>query len=270
MPAERQKKTSKACKSATVGGPCVVGAVPGVKTLEREENIRKALHDIIFEKISIAEASRRYQLPTSTLQDRQKGAQPRHKVHETNQKLTPMEEAALTEYCRQKGWRGEPLTIQEIRHAANQISGATVGENWVYNFRKRNPSISPRTTQKAESKRSQGLNPEAVSSFYEELQRVIKEYDIYPCDIWNADEKGVFMGGGEIKFRTLVASEMKQAFSTGDENRKMVTVLECIRSNGESIPPLLIHEGAAPDGEWIRLNPINARCAFIHSLRYNH
>jgi hypothetical protein len=205
--------------------------------------------------MSASQACKQHGLATTTLHARLHGAKPRHVVHDQNQKLTPHEEQALAEYCRQKGWRGEPLKLEEIRKLASEISGTHVGLNWVYKFKNRNPSIASRTTQKAESKCSKALNPEAVKSFYDELERVFREYDIHPSDIWNADEKGVFLGGGEIKFRTLVAAEMHQAFSTGDENRKMVTVIECIRSNGESISPLLIHEGLAPDGEWIRDNP---------------
>jgi hypothetical protein len=200
-----------------------------------------------------------HRVPSTTLFRRLRGAKSRRAANEPNQILTFQQEKALVHYIRLRGWRGEPVTMQDAVNLAAKISGRDVASGWIYRFMNRNPEIKRRWTKKGESKRAQGLNGMSVESFFNLLKEEMEGNDIRGFDIWNADEKGVFLGGGEIRFRAIVNEAQKQAFATGDENRKMVTVLECIRSNGEKIPPLLIHEGSAPDGQWILHNPCSAR-----------
>jgi hypothetical protein len=227
-----------------------------------EEDLQEAVDTVRSGALKFAEAVRKHKVPPATLCRRLKGAKPRQEANEPNQILTRQQEKALVHYIRLRGWRGEPVTMQEAVNLAAKISGKDIGMGWINRFMARNPEVNRRWTKKGESKRAQGLNAMSVESFFKELKEQMENNEIRGFDIWNADEKGVFLGG-EIRFRAIVDETQKQAFATGDENRKMVTVLECIRSNGEKIPPLLIHEGAAPDGEWIKHNPCGARYAIL-------
>jgi hypothetical protein len=81
---------------------------------------------------------------------------------------------------------------------------------------------------------------------------------VVPDNIWNCDEKGFQANGGVVRRRVIVGNDQKDPKITGDESRKMVTVLECVNARGVAIAPLIIHEGAEKDGEWIANNPCKA------------
>ncbi|CAG8674785.1 10374_t:CDS:1 [Acaulospora colombiana] len=225
-----------------------------------EEDIQAAMKNVRNGTQELWEASKAFSIPKNTLRDRLNGSKPRQEVDQENQLLSPQEERALVQYIKYRGWRGDPVGLQETRELAGKITGqGTPGEGWVYRFMKRNPDIRGKWAKKGESKRAQAVKEAVALEYFEILKEQIETYDIHPSDIYNADEKGIFMGGGSIRFRALVDVGQKQAFSTGDENRKMITVLECICVNGTTTPPLLIHEGTGHDLEWARHNPCQAR-----------
>jgi hypothetical protein len=223
--------------------------------------LNEVVQKIQEKKLTFAQAQISHpEIPKATLINRLQGATDRHKANESRQTLLPWMELALVQYAMQRGWRGDPLSLLELRELAGKIAGCpTLPKGWAYRFLDRHPNLKRGWTKKGEQKRAQALNGSTVQEYFEILKDIIEEKEIHPSDIYNADEKGVFLGGGNIRFRAVVAKAQKQAFATGDENRKMLTVLECIGVGGKLLPPLLIHEGASHDGEWSRDNPCQAR-----------
>ncbi|CAG8708831.1 12013_t:CDS:1 [Acaulospora colombiana] len=223
------------------------------------ENLQNAIKDVQTGVRSFAAAWKFHNIPKGTLYDRLNGAKSRHEANETNQILSPPQEEALTYYIQYRGWRGDPVTSLEARELAARIGNCDLpAEGWFYRFLRRGQNLRMGWARKGEGKRAQAMKRVTTSDYFDLLQEQIEKYDIHPSDIYNADEKGIFMGGGDIRFRAVVDANQKQAFCTGDENRKMVTVLECIGARGDSIRPLLIHEGIDVDGEWVRKNCCNA------------
>ena len=49
----------------------------------------------------------------------------------------------------------------------------------------------------------------------------------------------------------MVGSNQTNPKITADESRKTVTILECVSAAGATIGPLVIHEGAEKDAEWV-------------------
>jgi hypothetical protein len=117
----------------------------------------------------------------------------------------------------------------------------------------RHPELRRCWAKQGESKRADALSKSNTDSFFELLAEAKKGID--PDCIWNCDEKGIVENGGSFRRRVIVGSDQKDPKITGDESRKMVTILECISAVGHVIPPLVIHQGAEKDGEWIRSNP---------------
>jgi Tc5 transposase DNA-binding domain len=236
------------------------------QTLNRrytEQNVQEAIQLVQSGKITRNQASKQTQVPLSTLLGRLAGAATRSSAHEHQQCLTSAQEKQLSDYCRVRGWRSQPLTIASIRKTASDICGHTVGKNWIYEFQKRHPELHMRTSKKHESKRARGLNKTAVDSFYGILEEVARDFDIHPYDRYNIDEIGKQAGAGDLRRRVIVDADQKEAGVTANEDRSMVTVLKCIQSNGDRMTPHIIHASAVEDLEWTRDNPLKARYAYL-------
>jgi hypothetical protein len=207
--------------------------------------------------VSVAEAAREFGVNPKTLAGRRGGKKSRKESHEDQQHLTHIEEKGLAIFCKNRGWRGEPVDLTELRTLASEICKQDVGENWIYAFYKRHPGLRRRWAKAGESKRANGLNRTNVKSFFEALAEARE--GVNPDCIWNVDEKGLQENGGCIRRRVIVGSDQRDPKITADESRKMVTILECVSATGAAIRPLVIHEGVEKDGEWIRLNPCQAQ-----------
>ncbi|KIM22032.1 hypothetical protein M408DRAFT_324190, partial [Serendipita vermifera MAFF 305830] len=207
----------------------------------------------------IAEAARQFNIPPQTLSHRTRGIQSRKVAHQYQQLLTAVQELALARFCQARGWRGEPVDLVELRQLAKELCGHKVGDKWHLSFMKRHPEIKRRWAKGGESKRANALNRYNTASFYAELQKA-REGIGSKC-IWNCDEKGILENGGAIRRRVVVGSDQKDPKVTADESRKMVTIIECVSAAGAAIGPLVIHEGAEKDGEWIRANPCGSGLA---------
>jgi hypothetical protein len=224
-----------------------------------EENIKKALEACSKTnptRISIAEAARQYHIHPKTLGARARGRKSRDDAHAYRRLLTHSQEEMLVRWCQNRGWRGEPVGLLDLNAMVEEIAKQKVGNSWIRRFLERNPEVRPRWAKRGESKQASGLNRFNVKSFFEALAKAREGVD--PDCIWNCDEKGIMENGGTIRRRVVVASDQKDPKITADESRKMVTILECVSAVGASTRPLVIHEGAEKDAEWVRFNPCGA------------
>jgi hypothetical protein len=211
-------------------------------------------------KLSIAEAAKKFHVPASTLGDRMRGKGPRSDADAKHQILTPEREAIIVQYLQARGWRNEPVDLVELHSLAQKLRAdptIPIGKNWYYSFLSRHPGLKRRWAKKGEAKRASGLNRSNKDSFFTQL--AIAREGVDPDCIWNCDEKGIIENGGTSRRRVLVGSDQTDPKITGDESRKMVTVIECVSAVGGVIAPLIIHEGAEKDAEWIRSNPCGAQ-----------
>jgi hypothetical protein len=232
---------------------------PASQNPHSEENIKKALNACSRAnpaRISIAEAARVYHIHPKTLGARARGRKSRDEAHAHQRLLTHLQEEMLVRWCQNMGWRGEPVGLMDLRAMVADIAKQPVGLSWVGRFIERNPELKTRWAKRGESKRASGLNRFNKQSFFEALAKAREGVD--PDCIWNCDEKGIMENGGSFRRRVVVGSDQRDPKVTGDESRKMVTILECVSAVGASIPPLVIHEGAEKDGEWVRFNPCRA------------
>lgn len=102
------------------------------------------------------------------------------------------------------------------------------------------------------------MNDANVTLYYDELAEAITSENIQYQDIWNLNEKGLTMDSGVLHQCIAMGVDQLELQIPGDECRKMVTALECISAAGLYLLPLIIHEGAEKDDEWIRNNPCGA------------
>jgi hypothetical protein len=149
------------------------------------------------------------------------------------------------------------MTYRSVAHTAGEISGKLVRETWPKWFCKHHPDLKMKTTG-LEKARTNALNPSAINGFFNVLMDVIKEHDILPENIYNMDKKGIQLGIG-AKITAMVDHSQKSVYSIEDENRELVTIIECICADGSILHPSMIFQGLQQSSEWGCNNPCNAR-----------
>jgi helix-turn-helix, Psq domain/Tc5 transposase DNA-binding domain len=89
---------------------------------QRESMLQSALADLESGKYtSIRQAAKAYNIPRSTLADRQHGKPPRSVAHEQQQRLTPAQEEFLTEWILEQDLQGYTPSHTRIREMAARI-----------------------------------------------------------------------------------------------------------------------------------------------------
>ena len=65
------------------------------------------------------------------------------------------------------------------------------GEQWLADFRKRNPELSLRKRRSTSIARAPGFNKPVVKLFFEKYASVLEKHRLSPNRIYNADEMGI-------------------------------------------------------------------------------
>ena len=68
-----------------------------------------------------------------------------------------------------------------------------LGEKWHYQFMDRHPPVKKLFFRKVDSKRIKNYNSDAIHSFFEQYEAIIKHRKIKPNNTWNMDESGLQM-----------------------------------------------------------------------------
>jgi len=91
---------------------------------------------------------------------------------------------------------------------------------------------------------------ERLTKWFEDLQSIINKYDIEPGNLYNLDESGFAIGDVEASQRIINAT-IRQAFQAKPGRQEWVTSIECISTDGTSLPPLIIFKGENLSRQWI-------------------
>src|SRR5271156_4109132 len=95
---------------------------------------------------SIRQAAKAYNVPRSTLADRQHGKPLRSAAHEQQQRLTPAQEEFLTEWILEQDLQGYAPSHTRVREMAARILRMNgdiepLGKAWVPKYIQRNPRV---------------------------------------------------------------------------------------------------------------------------------
>lgn len=182
------------------------------------------------------------------------------------QALTPAAESALVDHIRLSAYSGYPLTPAQIREYANAVSrriGQTgpvdVGRNWLQGFLLRHPSIRPYWSRCPDNVRLTGTTEEDVRQWFHRLGEIMREYSVASTDVFNMDETGFMFGLGASERVVVSTGDLASRFSAQPGTRGSASVIECIGSGGQVLPPLIITKGKHRTvGEQRRMNGIPA------------
>lgn len=139
-----------------------------------------------------------------------KGRRTAAEYHLALQLLTTAEETVLVEKIQMLQDLGFPPEIYKITNFSRDILArkgvkAKVSNSWWKGFKRRHPEIATQWTNQMDFVRiARANNLEAMTKYFENLERAIIKYNIQPSDIYNMDEVGFRFGFAK---RTKVAND---------------------------------------------------------------
>ena len=144
------------------------------------------------------------------------------------------------------------LTRDSVLRLAYQIAKANkittrfneskqkAGKEWLRCFLSRHPEISLRTPEATSLARAAGFNRQRVDSFFQLLEKIVKEENVSSDRIYNMDETGF---SAVQKPQKVFARKGKHQVGsiTSCERGRNITFVCCVSASGQYIPPLVIY-----------------------------
>jgi hypothetical protein len=215
------------------------------------------------QKLTVRKASRLYNAPRSTLQNRLAGIQPQAIFNARKRKLLPTEEQTLVKWILDLDRRGFPSHIIDVRRMADVLLAARaqspppqpIGKSWVPRFVRSQPELRTKWNRKFHSQRAKSEDPAVINAWFKLVQEMRQTYGILDEDIYNFDETE-FTKGIAATSKVITSSDTNgQAAVVQPGNCDWITVIEAINTSGRSIPPFIILAGNLYQASWYRKLP---------------
>lgn len=243
------------------------------KTTETEARLQQAI--AVYKKDpnrSLRSIARDFKVTRQTLKNRLDGKPPHNKAQEQAMHLTHAEEKELVHWITTLTERGYTPRYRTIRELAEIIRNRRVlgvndnsiqlvnyeefGKDWVARFMSHHPQLASRHTKCIEASRIKDVSVERLIKWFEDLDSIIKEYNIEPENIYDMDESGFAIGDIEASQR-IINVETHQQFQAKPGRQEWITGVECICADGTFVPPLIIFKGETLSHQWIPPNISN-------------
>ncbi|KZL83394.1 transposase, partial [Colletotrichum incanum] len=221
-----------------------------------EYEVNQALADI-SNGHSARDASTKWGVPRSTLQNRLKGIQPRDTAFADLQRLSVSQEAKLASWVQIQADLGLAPTHQQIREFAQRILNAMgdtqpLGKRWVNAFIRRNPSIKVQRSRSIDSRRVNRASAKVIRDWFKYLA-IPAIIAIKPANRYNMDKTGILEGKGSNGL-VLGRAETKSVRKKQPGSRAWVSIIECISAEGIPLYPLVIYKGKTVQQQWFPLD----------------
>jgi len=175
------------------------------KNTLQEVRICRALEERRLEGTSFRKLADKYGVSSSALSDQERGSLTCQQSHAHEQRLTPVKEKALKDWCKKLDDWGFPPRMDLLRAIAGALAQiltkaeedpelAHLGQHWLSNFLNRQPSLSAKFSIQLDCQWVYGGNIPALKDYFAKLLCLIRTREIQPEDIFNMDEKGFIIG----------------------------------------------------------------------------
>lgn len=219
-------------------------------------------------KTSIRQVAREHGVRWETLRDRIKGAKPKAEVATAQQRLSPIEEAAIQRHIMKLEVWGWPPMVHQVQKMAIELLKAQgedlttnpLGINWHRGFLNRHLDLKSRIVPPLNKDRVIAEDPEQIARYFELYRTKKAEYNIHDDDVYNMDEKGVIMGI-LAKVRVICSRKTKKPKITQQGSREWVSLIECISSSGQVLSPFVIFKAKVLYKDWVKALPNGHICA---------
>ena len=123
-------------------------------------------------------------------------------------------------------------------------------------------------------KHAKNFNTTMINDYFDKMKALHLHFlgGIPSEHIWNMDEKGIQLGGGQknTSKKYFYLKDQKQKYRLKSDNLELITVLECVSAAGDAIPPsFCLQNGTVPDLHTLNDNQSGGcvyRCAFSYQL----
>lgn len=237
--------------------------------IEREARVQEAVAAVKEGKYTCYSAARVFNIPRQTLYDRVNGKLPRNQAHEAEQLLSHAEEKELIRWITLLTLTGYPPRYVTLLQMAEEIRKRRVknindddiqlvqyddiGDQWVQRFLRRHPELASVRPRSIDAVRVQDTSPERLQRWFDDLEKVMTEYNIKPENIYNMDESGFAIGEKEPG-RCIINARIRQQLQAKPGRQEWVTVVECVCADGTVVPPLVIFKAENLSRQWIPAN----------------
>jgi hypothetical protein len=196
------------------------------------------------------EVANRFGVDRTTLSQRHQGAsRSRAATSQQQQLLNPQQEEELVRYIERCTERSLPPTREMVRNFASAVAKWDASDAWVTRFLHcHKVDLTTKWSAGIDRNRHQADSHGKYDLYFQLLHRKIQEYNIEPGNTYNMDEKGFFVGittRSKRVFSKAVWQAKLRTAAIQDGNREWITLLACVCSNGEALPPALIYKGKA-------------------------
>ena len=232
-----------------------------------EDSLKKALDDVNNKKFNKYQASIRYNIPYSTLNDRLNEKNKKPSVGKGASPWISKEfETLLVEVIQKLSDWGHGLSFSIVRDFVkhylvsnkipNRFNDNTPGRDWYYHFINRwKDQLRTRRANNLSSARAASCTKEVIDNFFEMLkQNNIDKID--PKNRWNVDETGFSCDPKKTKI--ICRKTTKNPLVLIGNNEKFSYTLEfCCNSVGEYLPPFVLYKSKHLYDTWCIGGPKN-------------
>ncbi|XP_068896460.1 uncharacterized protein [Tenebrio molitor] len=220
-----------------------------------EDVLAKAIQDVKDGIESLNSASKKYNIPKSTLHNKINAKTPNIRKMGPKPVLDEFEESRLEQWILAKAKLGFPMHPSEVKDAVQKILTETnrpnpfknnrPGEKWLKLFLQRHPNIVKRNTEIISKSRA-AVTETAIRKWFQDLKQYLLEHDLldmmeYPCRIYNADETGVRTCVKSGLVLGPISKNFKNFYEISSGNEKeSITVLCTYSASGVAAPPMVL------------------------------
>ncbi|CDO75972.1 hypothetical protein BN946_scf184888.g22 [Trametes cinnabarina] len=235
-----------------------------LQAIQHEERVTRAVEYLRAlpedqRRHKLSQTARQFQVRYDTLRRRFLGnTRPRTLAHETQQILTHSQERALVDWLIHLSTIGRPLNKRTVRKKVKHISGRnrTPLRKWLSRFLARHKELKLGKPSGLDPKRARAFNEATVERHFELLRKVMEEHQIPWEHVYNMDEKGIQRGRRNVEQTKYVLHRSERpVYKLRSANLELITVIECVRADGESLKPAFIFPGKEFHKEWFEVDP---------------
>lgn len=200
---------------------------------------------------SIRAAANTHHVPKAMLRHCRSGQKSHKDAHTNHQTLTPAAETTLVNHiwrCACSGFSLMPVTICEYantitRPVPGRFNTPAVGQAWLQGFLLHHPSLKLSWSRCLENAHFRATDKEGIQQWFSRLGEIVCEYHLSSNHIFNMDESGYRFGQGGSEQVFVPDGDKAACFKAQPGSQEMATVIECIGSGGQVLPPLVITKG---------------------------
>ncbi|XP_072384019.1 uncharacterized protein [Diabrotica undecimpunctata] len=202
-----------------------------------EESMQFAVQGVLDGQMGYRKASANFHVPQTTLERRIKKAR---ELKLSASEFFKEQEEELAQHIVNMEERLFGLTLMDLRHLAFELAEAN-GIDHTFNRSKKAAGKDwlpwPEQTSLA---RAKGFKRDAVNTFFDLLEDILKKYNISPKDIYNVDETGITTVPNKASKIVALRGKKQVGALASSERGTLVTAETCMSAAGNYMPTMFI------------------------------